>query len=48
MLRCAGHTNNLHDTCLWELIEDGKTESEALELLEVGRFNVHTCALLGL
>ncbi|KAK9949856.1 hypothetical protein M0R45_005367 [Rubus argutus] len=28
------HTNNLHNTCLWELIKDGKTESEALELLE--------------
>ncbi|KAK9949860.1 hypothetical protein M0R45_005371 [Rubus argutus] len=28
------HTNNLHNTCLWELMKDGKTESEALELLE--------------
>ncbi|PQQ10313.1 tRNA(His) guanylyltransferase 1 [Prunus yedoensis var. nudiflora] len=29
------HTNNLHNTCLWELIKCGKTESEALELLRV-------------
>ncbi|KAM5562640.1 tRNA(His) guanylyltransferase 1 [Rosa sericea] len=28
------HTSNLHSTCLWELIKDGKTESEALELLK--------------
>ncbi|KAL6214096.1 hypothetical protein ACLB2K_013534 [Fragaria x ananassa] len=28
------HTRNLHNTCLWELVKDGKTESEALELLK--------------
>ncbi|CAN6555572.1 unnamed protein product [Malus baccata var. baccata] len=28
------HTNNLHNTCLWELIKSGKTESEALGLLK--------------
>ncbi|XP_004288098.1 PREDICTED: tRNA(His) guanylyltransferase 1-like [Fragaria vesca subsp. vesca] len=28
------HTNNLRNTCLWELIKGGKTECEALELLE--------------
>ncbi|KAB2603494.1 tRNA(His) guanylyltransferase 1-like [Pyrus ussuriensis x Pyrus communis] len=28
------HTNNLHNTCLWELIKSGKIESEALGLLK--------------
>ncbi|KAM5577537.1 hypothetical protein ABKV19_008066 [Rosa sericea] len=34
--RARSHTNNLCNTCLWELIiKGGKTESEALELLKV-------------
>ncbi|TQD80004.1 hypothetical protein C1H46_034438 [Malus baccata] len=28
------HTNNLHNTCLWELIKSGMTKSEAVDLLK--------------
>ena len=28
------HTSNLHSTCVWELVKDENTESEALELLK--------------
>lgn len=31
----AGHTNNQYNTCLWKLVESGKTEKEAQEILKV-------------
>ena len=44
-LYCAGHINNLYNTCFWALVHDGVTNTEAVDLLRVYTHYVCVCGI---